>query len=499
MAETADPRWRARRIREVLPEVYDTRPNAVLGQMVDALAAGLAGLDDAIREALLDRWPRLAKGEKIAVDDPRAPLEELGRLVGLLRLQDELVEDYRRRLLATATVLQQGLTTPRALFGLAAASLGAELCPRFTVVPGEGGSRSLRARALKPGSLARCATCQGQDSCSKESEEVFQMLLIDNPAETSSSWFERRLPGATVSVTSQSLDPAFPTVVLSAQDGDVSYPAVSSDQQTLFFAGTLKRGETLTVVPESSNDVRRGTARIESPSGVRVVADRIFYHVSRARFDSVRFAADDQKIPAFAAYEDSQIQTPVLPSGTSSWSILTLSKGELENTFGATEVAERFKDVPAKASSTALTLGLIWISYPAATFRLQIPRTPWVRRWEQRGALQLVQHWVETARAAGVLAQVDFPQDKELSENGAVGLDTLHLSGQSTWLEEQRQAEELSVRSRRSDAETQAQKDGWLDPDDGRYREPLFSGQFGDTAVGTGTPFNWSRFALRED
>lgn len=497
MADRPERRWRGSRLREAFPEVYDTRPNgSALGVLLDSLAGSLSTLDNDIQQALFDRWLRLASGDPIR---GRSPLDELTRLSGMLRLPGELTPSLRFRALGSARPLREGGTTPRALMNLVATALGAELCPKLRRVPPKGGERVTNGDALSPVVVRRCGACGGQGPCPNSADALFRVKLIENPPTPRTQRFASLQPGTRFSALSDSLDPARPTLIVRANQDGVSYPAVRSGRETVLFAGQLNKGEALIIVPLDSADERRGTARIEAEDSVRLVTERVFYLVDRARFDEVNFTDDHGTEPAFAAFEDAGVRTPELPPGSSEWSYVTLGREELVSTFGTEKVQQTFSDVPDSPSTSRADVELTWTSYPPAAFRLEVPRTPWVRRLEALGGLDLVQRIVENTRPCGVSAVVDFPQDHSLTDTAERGFAELWLDPQITHVEPQPMTAALTLATDASGAERLGLDDGALDTDDNTYREPLFSGRFGDReADRDGTPFNWSRFALED-
>lgn len=497
MADRLDRRWRSSRLREAFPEIYDTRPiGSALGTLLEALAGSLTELDRDIQQLLFDRWLRLASGDPIRGD---IPLDNLLRPTGLLRRSDESTASLRFRAMGSVDALRSLGTTPRALMKLITAGLGAELCPKLRKVPPVGGERVTDGDALAPGALRRCGGCTGHESCPNVNEVLFRVRLIENPPTPRNQRFAALSPGTTVEASNDSLDPARPTLVLRATEVGVSYPAVRRDRETVLYADKLNKGETLIIVPLESADERRGTARVQSGDKVSLVSDRVFYLVDRARFDEANFAAEDEDEPAFAAFEDAGIRTPLLPPGPSSWTYVTLTRADLVSTFGEDKVNETFADAPTRASRSNTDLELNWVAYPPAAFRLEVPRTPWVRRQEALGGLELVQHIVDNTRPCGVSAVVDFPQDHSLTDSAERGLAELWLNPEQRIVEPQPMADSHTLAAGATHAERLALDDGAVDPDDNKYREPLFSGRFGDREEDRdGTPFNWSRFALED-
>jgi hypothetical protein len=99
-------------------------------------------------------------------------------LLDVRRLDSEDKESYRRRLLITAKVLTEGLTTPRALLTLAIAALRAEPCARL-----QRERDATIAWGMPPGLTDRCPVCQGQEDgpCPNAERRVIQAWITDNP------------------------------------------------------------------------------------------------------------------------------------------------------------------------------------------------------------------------------------------------------------------------------------------------------------------------------
>lgn len=543
MADRARRARRARGLRSLFPAVYDTRPRgSALGELLDALAGGLTDLDEAIEQVVRNRWVRLAREDAPAPHDAAGPqgagaklaaqracLDQLGRLVGVVPLADEPLELFRQRIVAQARVLRGGLTTPRAVLELAATAMGLELCGRLDRPPPTDGSRLTIGHGVRPGTLARCGrtgpACGRARACPHQDARAAQLLLIDNPPDLRTRVLPGVAPGDQLALTSESVEDAQPVLRLRVPDGDpaVAWPVLQHGEETLFYAGTLQPGETLVVTPVRADDDRSGTAvlLVEQHAPRTLGRDALVYFTTSARFADdpqpggaelrapgepdagapARFAADDpgpgDVVTRFARFGETVLRTPLLPAGGTRWTVGQLGRKQLVDMLGSAEVARRFPGALDVVEPARFTLELEWTVYPAATFQLRIPRNPAVREAEAHGAIGLIQELVELARAAGVAAWVDFPQEQALRDDGPAGDDHAWQAALTRAIVEPHPAAvTLALAAAAAFAEHPSQDDALRVDNEVAY--PLFAGIFAADDMAVGTRFNTSHFPRQD-
>lgn len=513
----SDRTRRARELRACFPAAYDTRPRgSALGELLDTLAGGLADLDETLTQVLHNRWLRLAREHATPGDpDPlatqRACLTQLGRLVGVVPLPREPLELLRRRLHAQARILRDGVTTPRAILGLAATALGLELCGRLDRPPPRGGARITVGHAVTPGTSERCQQqsgrpCGRSGPCPQQAAREAQLLLIDNPPDDRTRRLLGLRPGDTLDIVNDSLEDAEPRLRLSvpANAAPVAWPKLQHGDETLFYADTLHPGETLVVTPLRPGDPDSGAALLIGPDlrPRRLGRDAVVYFTQSARFladdqQGLRFADDDpdpdDPVARFARFGESALRTPLLPAGGARWTVGQFDRAQLEDLFGPDEVTRRFFTAPPQPLPASFDLELDWTAYPPATFQLQIPRNPAVRAAEAHGALALIHELVALARAAGITAWVDFPDEQDLTETGPEPADTWQLTLEPSLREPHPVATHLAVTLGLPLRERPSQDDALRVDHEVAY--PLFAGIFAADDMAIGTRFNTSHIA----
>ena len=480
---SADPLDRAGRLRRrrrerlsaLLPRLLGAQPEgSVIGSLVDALAGRLAELDEASERVLRDRWVALAGGTP-PWDQKSNPLEKLGLLLDIPQERWEELEAYRRRLRQVAPILLGGSSTVRALLGAAAACLDTELCPRLRRLPDTDAARKAGIQdttlglGVRPGTRASCPECEVPGKiCPYETGErlaargavVARLLLTDSPVSRKSLHLRALGHDSRFQVANVSLALDRPVVTLSAT-ARLSFPALHNveSNEVMLFAGALEAGETLVLAPvRFESDVRpfdghtpQGPALdyLLAPAGsavvqgtnTRNVAGQIYYlqgvtfgeaHFGRARFSLL----------------GRHVLSPGLDRGTNTWRLVGYTQRDvkaiadrmlLEGLAGAPE--KPFEGNPDARGD----LTLEWWARIPATFRLRIPEMPARAGPEERTAvLDLTRRTVEAARAAGVLAAVDFPEPPR-KEQHPLGEGALRVSLRVRAKESQPGAEALKV------------------------------------------------------
>lgn len=452
------------RLSSLLPRVYAAQPQgSAVGELLNIMAGALATLDRDLEVVLRDRWFPLSS--QVSLDDDYSiPLELLGQGIDIEAQSYELEEPdgarvqrrrllqaYKRRLALTAEVITSGLTTPRAILVLATIALDTELCPRL-----KRDRDSTIGRGMRPGTRSHCPGCQGQTNgdCPSKDAKVLDAWVTDNPPTA------RRLrkgplsPGETFLVRSHSLYPDLPVITMrAASDAPLVYPAVQNHgtQEVVLYAGNLTVGETLLIRPrveaseiESFNGHETvghhpwhtlepsGRALIIASDGSRDVSEDVYYMRGYA-FAGADEDDDSPGLARFATHEDTEeeprfaalrevIRTPQVRSGEDNWVYRSLTREEVE-AIAESDDDDRRKSLrdrllsgaPDEPSSARAEVTLEWWTRPLATFRLRIPKNPVVRMAEERGVegqgpLDLLRSSVESARAAGVRAIIDFPE-----------------------------------------------------------------------------------------
>ncbi len=461
-------RLRRERLLALLPRIYAAQPDdSAIGLLIEAMAAVLAELDDALERALRDHWVTLASGASSQSAEASA-LELLGHLLGVhpLRWREpgtegeektEATEAFRQRLLLTADILTQGLTTPRALLALTMITLGAEFCSQV-----QADGDATRGWGMPLGVCSRCPVCQGRQTgpCPNAARRVMEAWITDNPPTRQRCeqhidlQLDQRGGGAVdFIVDNASLVPDIPALTVRALDREVRYPAVQNHatHEICLFAGALKAGEWLSIWPQIRQEEWNPFDSYEAtdhhawwrqyPAGSAVIIDRQgrladvsrrVYYLQGAAFDQtevvfagpnasegVRFAGlirgtfFDNSAALFEetcfATSEPQVRTPRLIADASRWSYQILTKSDISAITGR-EGGDLWEQAPEQATAANVALTLSWWRRPPATFRLRIPRNPWVIDAGRRGAVTLLRDSVEQARAVGVRGLVDFPE-----------------------------------------------------------------------------------------
>ena len=409
--------------------------------------------------ALLD-IPRLAWVETVS--------DATGKAINVTKVEE--TEAYRQRLILTAGVLTRGLTTPRALLELAIVTLGAEPCPRQEIE-----KDAILAFGVPLGTRRRCRVCQSNTPapCPNTEMRVLEAWIIENPPLRRSIVSDPPLkPGGRFKVKSLSLVEDVPELRLKAIDKPVQYPSVQNRDtgEIILYAGEINPGEVLNLWPQieseeaarydSHDPVGAHAWRNQYPSGSAVligvdgslqsVSAKIYY-LSGPTFPPEDLATDAPRAPRFAtplategirfadalsqgdtfdgsaqfatATADSgarfgssgqRVRSPRLRSGNDEWMYGIYTKKDIEAIAGRNPGA-LLDNAPEQPGDTQVELTLSWWVRPPATFRLRIPRNAWVGRAESRNTTSLLAQWVQRAKAAGVLALVDFPE-QELRE-----------------------------------------------------------------------------------
>ncbi|WP_148717118.1 hypothetical protein [Chitinolyticbacter meiyuanensis] len=424
---------------------------ALLGDLFPGLRFDHASLDETLHVTPLN-------------DDP-GPMDRLRAL-----LVPEGGEAYRQRLQLTAPLLTGGITTPRALLALAIADLGAE--PALAMRR-QGDTLIAQAMPLGSRKRCpHCAGTGPEAPCTAPGGALFEAQLTDNPVLEQEHREPAPRLRRVFGVHNASLLADRPILRLTATQRPIAYPAIQSRStgEITLFAGTLKPGETLHLYPDalgidlpaydSNGSAEHHRWLQQYPGGRAVVtaegrperdvSSDVFYLWGN-RFDAVnsRFGGGAGEAMRCGVL-DQAVRTPQLVSGDNALMLLTFAKpdsefadadetshlsvfagpndkdgtrfalidGDLahsEHSFLAlllqslTQTDTAGEDDGDSAAKPPLALHLEWLARPPATFRLRVPKTPWVVDAELRGAVALMRQDIERARAAGVRALIDFP------------------------------------------------------------------------------------------
>lgn len=445
-----------------------------LAGVIDTMATALAEIDEGLTRTQRDHWLKLASGEtsdsEVSSHQAASALERLGALLGVDRLDGEETEAYRRRLFITARVLTRGLNTPRALLELAIATLGAEPCARIEKHLDTTIGYGLPPGTIE--GCPACRAGKAATECPNTGARVLEAWITDNPPQPQCLVVSPQpRPGMRFPIENASLDEDVPEIRLKAVEQATSYPCLHNRAtgEIMLYAGTLQPDEVLSVWPQVDlEETRRYESydgnlahpwRNQHPSGSAVIINadgkhpRIvnasIYYLSGAFFAAsnadpdnpglARFAsAEASEGPRFAdalsdgsvfdtatlGYEDDdqnneitarfgasgqQVRTPRVRPGADVWAYRVYTRSDVEAIAGAM-AGPLVNDAPEQPGDAPVELSLSWWARRPASFRLRIPRSAWVEQAETRGAQRMVSRWIQQARAAGVVATVEFPE-----------------------------------------------------------------------------------------
>jgi hypothetical protein len=481
----ADNRQRRQRLFDLLPRVFAEQPEGTaVAAVIDAMASALAQLDEGLNRTQRDHWLNLARGDTYD-GEALSALEKLGRLLGIVRLNEEATDDYRQRLQLTAKILTRGLTTPRSLLELAIVTLGAEPCPRQSI-----DKDAVIAFGLPLGTFKKCSRCKSGSNqpCPNYENRVLDVVLTENAPHHRSFKTENALkPNDHFIISSDSLTEDVPEVRLEALDKDspIQYPILQNivTGEVMLFAGEINFGEVLSIWPQVSQEENAQfdthdnvTAHAWSqqyPSGSAVlvkndgsltsVSNRIYY-LTGDMFPPDNVLSDAKNVPRFAdavAHEgvrfadalsagdtfDSKtvfvnntdrkgaqfggagqtIRSPRICAGENEWLYGVYTKQDIKAVVGEFS-GDLIDKAPQNSNDARASLSLSWWIRPPASFNLRISRNGWVERAERRGATQLFSKWLQQAKAAGVRASLDFPEPaltESLSVSESLSLKTI--------------------------------------------------------------------------
>jgi hypothetical protein len=128
------------------------------------------------------------------------------------------------------------------------------------------------------------------------------------------------------------------------------------------------------------------------------------------------------------------VRSPRLRPGLDEWSYGVYTKKDIKAIAGDNSGA-LLDNAPEQMGDAQVELTLSWGVRPPAVFRLRIPRNAWVGRAKSRNATNLLVQWIQRAKAAGVLALVDFPEPVQ-RENQALG-EQAGIQTRQQWQEAQ--------------------------------------------------------------
>jgi hypothetical protein len=359
---------RLARLREVLPSVYDTRPDdSQLGTVLLRVAEELASIDEAQRRVLHDRWVAFACGSASTYGDLPA-LDRLGALLDTPRLSSahptEDAEAYRARVAITARALTGGMATPHTLLSLALAAVGTETCPKLQtrLAPRRSPEdpwlvEATDARGMPPGTHRRCAGCRKPGTpCPQAAKATAEAFLVENPVTA----LKRQVQAAywqPFPVENRSLTTDRPVIRLKPLGAEpLSNPAIQNRAtgEIVLFQGFIRAGEHLVLSPAMADEElrpfdsivadghqpgarggRSGRAVVQSDAGERDVSAAIFF-MSGSRFDDLdtlygRPGADPPdpaELGTRFGVMAQVVRTPRLRPGTDPWRLLQFARSE---------------------------------------------------------------------------------------------------------------------------------------------------------------------------
>jgi len=497
---------RRERLLSLLPNIFSAQPNKdnAIGAVINAMAESLVRLDQDMTRVMRDHWVSLASCGNPDIDNPTPSpfaLELMGQFLEIRRLPSEPPEAYRSRLVLTAQVLLNGLTTPTAILKLAIVSLGAEPCKTFYRQ-----ADALIASGVKVG-------VQQSDSCLSEGDKLLDVILIDNPVEQAEPVRFKGKSGEEFFINNVSLIPDVAVITLSAGEQEIVYPGLrnKNTNENIFYAGNLQAGSQLEILPPVPEKIlapfasydsvghhlwhkrnSEGLATLTSKNGeITDVSQHIFFfdgyvfdeadfvlssegetQFALLKFDEHNFNDDlskfDESSIKFRTLQ-SKVNTPRINVGKEEWIYRTYTKQNIKDIAGEEVVA--IADAPEEPSEVLVDIRIDWWVRPPATFLVRIPKTPWINKAEARGALQLLFDNIERARAAGVDARIDL-QEPVNSEAQPLGEQKFNISVKYRWQENQDiDASEILMNAQLTAKENHPLSD----------REPLSSGEWGNS------------------
>jgi hypothetical protein len=437
------------RLFNLLPRVFAQQPKGTaIATVIDAMAKALAILDQDINRTQRDHWLDLAHGDTDS-DEEVSALENLGRLLGIIRFKEEATDDYRQRIQLTAKVLTRGSTTPSSLLEVAIVTLGAEPCPHQTTP-----KDATIAIGVPLGTVKKCPKCNDSSnpslSCPNDKVKVLEAVLIDNPLQQTSfnQLLKANLPPQVSSdevsftITSHSLMEDVPEIRLKALDKDIQYPTLKNKDtgELMLYAGDIKLGQELSISPwlshtetddpqfDTHDNVTAHAWLKQSPFVSAVlkdtdgkshsVNDKIYYFIdAKSKFSSELNNSDNDvneprfdEDTKFLSFEQ-KVRSPRIRVDKNEWLYGIYTKKDILALVESNKSA-LYNEAPEDKDNTPPTanLTLLWWIRQPATFHLRILRNEWVKSAEQLDATLLFATWLQHAKAAGVKATLDFPQ-----------------------------------------------------------------------------------------
>jgi hypothetical protein len=380
----------------------------------------------------------------------------------ILEIHEE-IEAYRRRIALTAQVQGYGLTSPDALLDLAIITLGAEPCSRR-----QGDRDAVIAHGVPLGVARSCPVCRSKsaESCPNAGQWVIEARIIDNPPQRMEMEWRLNAPlkphGVPFNIESSSLTTAIPELRLQALDDQpIRYPYLHNRDtgEIMLYAGDIGPGQILRLRPQVDPDEWAAFDSHEAvdvypwhgqyPSGSAVVIDRDgnsrdvsaqICFLTGTRFPEENVAPDDPDAPRYAAMDAAEgvrfadalnqgdtfdnarfgeahlgssgqrVRMPRLRPGRDQWIYGAYEKKQVKAIVGDNHPGDLLNKAPDQVADIPVKITLAWWVRPPALFRLCIPKSDWVVRAAERGALDLLARLVQKSRAAGVTALVDFPE-----------------------------------------------------------------------------------------
>lgn len=425
-----DTQIRRKRLFNLLPALYAAQPEtSVVRRLCDQLADQLSCFDADQQQVLRDRWWRLADGNR---DDGQAMLEYLGHLLDLPRQHTpkhgwETDAAYRDRLQQTATVMREGLCTPVAMLGMAAAALDCDIRSTFANTPPtnaahfrlQGDTTILSCRALRD-------EFRGQAQALWLTDTPLIRQQVDIPSLANEQELTLRNTGLLADV---------PELILSAGDQPVVYPSLMnvSRRELLIVAQIIQPNEQLVLRPSLAplpNDgdplqldrfqtydglLTHPWARL-APHGDAVtgnvnITGRCHFVQLGSHFGeaTARFAADqdDRFRCGFFATMHKIARTPTVGRGTEDWKIFGCTANDCRR-FGINNVpAGTVGDQPQLGGAR---LQLRWWTRQANHVLMRIHHSAYVEQALDHGFNRLLHDYLERSRPAGVSFSVDYPR-----------------------------------------------------------------------------------------
>ena len=410
----------AQQRRDALYDLIGLASDDQLTERLQALFPDLRFTVDSDSSLLVEKRqpePEGVKGLPAGQDEAEEDADALRIFRSMLEWESS--ELYRQRLHITAGILIRGLVTRRAILSLAIADVGAWPCARIRQNEVSAAAQELGipadtswAYGVDPAQARSCAACHVPKLpcpfAGEAKKQIIEARLVENPVMQVEKVFPEK--GEALLVTGETA-----TGVMLECESDSLWP----DRPVLHLVlrSEVTNKTELRISPASSDkdDALVITLPAKTPEGTVIdvyprlteqelvpfaSGERVSHHTwdTAQGYSTVTPAAPESGArPNNTASGSQSITTPRLFSGPNRWYVK------------ATE-----GDQPV---SLSFTLRLRWFIRRPFHFRLVMPKTAALKQAEMRGALQLLKRDLERIRAAGVRADLVFPDTPRREEH----------------------------------------------------------------------------------